>query len=905
MARTIDEIVQIIERDDQEIWNDEEFWTAFWEEDIITILEHPELVENPAVAEFMEYLEFYDLGDCCQEICEQIVRNPEWLEIENLRDGLGWAFLEFFDALRGKTWRDDLRNEMEKHSDFHSWFVIPVKAVSHIEYLLFPIFDFINETPELIFNDDIKRALLSRADDIAELLRKEGRWDYGGYIFLGVLESINNIKYLFDSESIRTACRAKASYYAEVMWTLWQEDYKIEESVEMLLGLSPITENFDIKLCILNFVRDHLNNGKNHGWLQKIANDTVLGSDPLISRSILQREPNFFEEENLQLLDDAQSTDRKAQNLTGSDLEDIRKGIRKSSIPWVAGVELYHLDNIFSNDTIKREMQSRFSDIAEEIRKPYSRLDIVLYIYRNPFLMKSQEIRRSMEEKQGALLSQIWFFNYDEAQLFEGIVRNELHYDSMIRIGNRLIEKKAKTVAISGDHSQIDLMKVSELPQMRTLNLEDINLETVDLSSLANCQQLNMLKLSGNHLSSVDLTPLSGLENLSILEIADNQLNEVDLSPLAGMNLDTISLAGNNLSELKLHPFGRSIRLYLSRNDLKSIDLSNLSSCDISALYVNQNQLHELNLSHMQDKDALYQLNASSNQLKSIDLSPLSKCKYLSLIDLSDNQLESFDTSHLRGLENLNLVNLQDNPMHAIDITPIADEWTRGGIKIVEQRPELSLMGHTLHLQVSSDTKVVIDEEVFSRLKSEGSKTGEGGRIETVPGIELSREVVEDSGWPSLKTRLEGLPVSFVVSALGMPEFYGLLSGSSRLLDAIPDDADFAEGQEAAYDLAMELVQKQVEEKGPTFDLDIERMKETRAAVLIPSILENRKGEIESIELDIPTGKSRLWVKDLRDTYYGRKILSELDIGSYASAEEVDQIRAILKKTGITLANSK
>ncbi|MBD3159367.1 MAG: hypothetical protein GF309_11305, partial [Candidatus Lokiarchaeota archaeon] len=733
MARTIDEIVQIIEGDDQEIWNDEEFWTAFWEEDIITILEHPELVDNPAVAEFMEYLEFYEIGENFgvseREILHHVTKNHEWLEIGGLQREISWMMERFFGRFQEAS---EVKKELENNPDFPLWLTIAVENAG-IEYFdLFHILGLISDIPELVSRPSIKKAILSRTEEIVKVLRNKNPSEHREFSSLDAIKAMKGIEYLLKDKRIRTFLKEEATLVAKYICGMsgrgisgpllsrrilhWDEG--VEQTLNIILGIQEFTTDFDMKLALLYFLRDKLGAGKRRKWLRKIAHDDVLGSDPLIQEAILQLDSTCF---NASFDDNPEFTDGY--------VEEIADEISQADLPWIACLEISHLDSLFSISVIKNELESRFDDIAEAIRDFDNSYTVIMSIYKNRYLMKSETIRAAMEEQADWMLSPgyyPYFRNPDEAQLFIGILTNDIHYEDTIDIGGKAVDKNAKTVSIAGEHKQIDLSGISELPRLRTLNLEDIGLEGVDLSELANCKQLWMLKLSGNNLRSIDLTPLSGLEDLNIVEIADNSLDEIDLSPLAGMNLGTVSLAGNNLSELNLHPFGHSIRLYLSRNNLKSIDLGNLSSCDISALYVDHNQLSRLDFSYMQDKDALHQLNASSNQLKTIDLSPLNKCKYLRLIDLSNNQLESFDTSHLRGLENLNLVNLQDNPINVIDITPIADEWTRRGIKIVEQRPELSLMGHTLHLQVSSDSKVVIDEEVISRLKSEGSKIGEG-----------------------------------------------------------------------------------------------------------------------------------------------------------------------------------
>ncbi|MHA1638209.1 MAG: leucine-rich repeat protein, partial [Candidatus Thorarchaeota archaeon] len=398
--------------------------------------------------------------------------------------------------------------------------------------------------------------------------------------------------------------------------------------------------------------------------------------------------------------------------------------------------------------------------------------------------------------------------------------------------------------------TKIDLTETKKLPNLTRLHLENNGLKEIDLTPLKNNQNLSWLMLSGNSLTGIDFSPLSTCQNLSTLELAGNQLQNIDLAPLSSCDrLYTLSLASNKIRNIDLNPLAhcRSLRnLYLSDNELDSVDMTSFSrSSSLNQLFLDGNSISYIDLSPIAIR-SLNSLNLARNSITKIDLTGLQSCEYLGSLDLSYNKLKNVDLSPLSNLSRLWKLSLYGNGIRNLDLTPMAQLWgggsyhyskvvTNENIEMVYQNEDG--YGNIL-LQIEDEMKLLLDPIYREQIKS-ADKHGLSDlkdRIIWIVGPELAKKIHVEEGWLGVKKRLWLQPKLVSLSALSMIELGGLERSIDDMISCIPNESSFAEGLSMVYSKAVMLLQKQLEDTGSTHDLDIEMMKKTEAAILIPQI---------------------------------------------------------------------
>ncbi|RLI53836.1 MAG: hypothetical protein DRO87_08390 [Candidatus Thorarchaeota archaeon] len=151
-----------------------------------------------------------------------------------------------------------------------------------------------------------------------------------------------------------------------------------------------------------------------------------------------------------------------------------------------------------------------------------------------------------------------------------------------------------------------------------------------------------------------------------------------------------------------------------------------------------------------------------------------------------------------------------------------------------------------------------------------------------------------------MKKRLLQLPRLASLGALSMAELGGLKKPLEDLLSVIPDDSSFDEGISIAYQVAVDFLREQIERGETTKNLDIEAMRETSAAVLIPRILELRRKEVESLILG-PDKNGVYHIGDLYRTYYGRLLSAKFGLSLRVKLSELEPLLAAMDGLGLKL----
>jgi len=158
-----------------------------------------------------------------------------------------------------------------------------------------------------------------------------------------------------------------------------------------------------------------------------------------------------------------------------------------------------------------------------------------------------------------------------------------------------------------------------------------------------------------------------------------------------------------------------------------------------------------------------------------------------------------------------------------------------------------------------------------------------------------------------------------ILAGMGLEEFSGCDYDIFEALENIPERSDLVDIQSFLRHTLVETLLEQFDNGGTTILLDIEKMLNTPAAVLIPRIVELRKKEIERSIVPIVGKKLIVYdvfmkevgvttdpidavhLKDLYLTAYGFQVLTLLDIGMKTDLNGLDKIQIVMERLGMKL----
>lgn len=170
-------------------------------------------------------------------------------------------------------------------------------------------------------------------------------------------------------------------------------------------------------------------------------------------------------------------------------------------------------------------------------------------------------------------------------------------------------------------------------PLQKLINIKNLELKKTlvsDFTPLKNLTSIQKLDLSVNHIS--DYSFLERLTDLQELSLSDNGLKHIDIFPITQINLQTLQLSMNSISNI--------------------IPLQNLKS--LRHLYLALNPIEDI--SPLQYLHNLEKVNLESAMIKNI--SPLINLKELWDLHLGNNQISYIPSlNKMQSLEYLNLVN--------------------------------------------------------------------------------------------------------------------------------------------------------------------------------------------------------------------------------------------------------
>ena len=125
----------------------------------------------------------------------------------------------------------------------------------------------------------------------------------------------------------------------------------------------------------------------------------------------------------------------------------------------------------------------------------------------------------------------------------------------------------------------------------------------------------------------------------------------------------------------------------------------------------------------------------------------------------------------------------------------------------------------------------------------------------------------------------------------------------NNLLDLAVMKMSFEEAQQVIIDQAVQLIERQLNEGGPTLFLDIEKMQKTSASKLIPMIVEQRKHELENSTVLVKG--SKVFLRPLWLTHYGFKILSATGMGMTTDLEGLHYLKTSFNELDMELSIEK
>jgi hypothetical protein len=306
----------------------------------------------------------------------------------------------------------------------------------------------------------------------------------------------------------------------------------------------------------------------------------------------------------------------------------------------------------------------------------------------------------------------------------------------------------------------------------------------------------------------------------------------------------------------------------------KKVDLSNLRKCTkLVSLNLANNMLEELDLSPLSENQTLVEIRLENNHLPFLDLWSLGSCNALTRLNLTQNRLQTLDLTpvlvHSYVLLDSSVVISSDNILRYLLTTKELAE------RLMLVRPDRAPW-------TAPPVLMWVTYEALAK-KMEWSAIRE--RIMTV----LNQ--ITENDWYAVQ---RGLLIGF-----GMEELAGLDGDPNKLLDKTEDSMDYETARRTIFDHAVELLEEQIANAGPTLFLDTEAMKDTRASKLIAKIVEARKKEIENTTV-LTKGSTSL-MNSLWLTHYGYKILDALEVGMRHFGVAIEKVKQSLDELGFPL----
>ena len=306
---------------------------------------------------------------------------------------------------------------------------------------------------------------------------------------------------------------------------------------------------------------------------------------------------------------------------------------------------------------------------------------------------------------------------------------------------------------------------------------------------------------------------------------------------------------------------------------------------------------------------------------KNVDLTNLRRCSNLTTLNLSNNMLEELDLSPLSDSQSLGEILLENNHLSSLDLWPLGYTSGLTRLNLTQNRLQsLDLTPVLAHSKVFLDSSVVISADYILRYYLTTNEIAERFLLVrpdrapwTAPPVLMwvtYDDLEKRMEWSRIRERIFTVLNQItendwyavqrgLLIGLGMAELAGYDGDPSQLLDTTTSRMDYTTARRAIFDRAVDLLEEQIANEGPTLFLNTDAMRETSASKLIGRIVDARKWEIENTTV-LTKGSTSL-LNSLWLTHYGYQILKALQIGMRHFGVEIEKIRWSLDELGFSL----
>jgi Leucine-rich repeat (LRR) protein len=200
------------------------------------------------------------------------------------------------------------------------------------------------------------------------------------------------------------------------------------------------------------------------------------------------------------------------------------------------------------------------------------------------------------------------------------------------------------------------------LKSITKLNIRAKNLTTVEKGSFEYLNSMQILIITNSSLTSKRLESLGLIEeinSLSKLRVLDLKFNEIEAikeTYFQNMNLQSLYMPFNNISEIRFTQMNSLIELDLDFNLIDvPITPATFKMPNLRYLYMENNLIRTLNLSNM---DNLLEIDLLGNRVSIMNVSNLAK---LEILNLDNNLLTDIDPGDLYNVNKLERLILSNN----------------------------------------------------------------------------------------------------------------------------------------------------------------------------------------------------------------------------------------------------
>jgi hypothetical protein len=175
-------------------------------------------------------------------------------------------------------------------------------------------------------------------------------------------------------------------------------------------------------------------------------------------------------------------------------------------------------------------------------------------------------------------------------------------------------------------------------------------------------------------------------------------------------------------------------------------------------------------------------------------------------------------------------------------------------------------------------------------------------RLKENPGFSESyrrslEEKIDNHGWSAIAKELFMFDEDQILNLVSLSEFKGVLTSKENAIEILSSRDTFSNGVKELRTFLIGELRFRVAKGGPTFDLDINMMAETDAAVFVDDIIRLRTEEITGL-IDRINKNEFVGHQDLWNTYYGRLMITNLGQAKEYSQSEIKDLLIELRDSG-------